>query len=115
MIDTRVTRRAVVQRIFSLFPAITSTQTTPRQVKHSSISLHPLMIRQLTGTEAGGQIASRITTCLNSAVAETDDRLATTDMGRKVGGAVPISLGGAGSTSNTMWPGRGLPSYQVAS
>jgi len=32
------------------------------------------------------------------------DRLATTDMGRKEGAAVPL-LGGAGSSSNTMWPG----------
>ena len=33
------------------------------------------------------------------------DRLATVDMGRKVGTAVPLSVGGAGSPSNTMWPG----------
>jgi len=34
------------------------------------------------------------------------DRLATIDMGQKVGAAVPLSMGGeAGSTSNTMLPG----------
>ena len=33
------------------------------------------------------------------------DRLATVDMGRKVGTAVSHSVGGAGSLSNTMWPG----------
>jgi len=40
------------------------------------------------------------------AVAEMGDRLATRDMGRKVGtAAVPLSVGGAGSPSKTMWPG----------
>ena len=38
-----------------------------------------------------------------SAVAETDDRLATIDMGRKV--RVAVHLRGAGSPSNTMSPG----------
>ena len=40
-----------------------------------------------------------------SAVGEIGDRLATIDrpMGRKLGGSAP--LGGAGSPSNTMWPG----------
>ena len=38
-----------------------------------------------------------------SAVAEMGDRLATIDMGRKLGGLCPF--GGAGSTFNTMWPG----------
>jgi len=33
------------------------------------------------------------------------DRLATIDMGRKVGAAVPLSVGEAGYPSNTMWPG----------
>jgi len=42
-----------------------------------------------------------------SAVAETDDRLSTIDMGQKWGAMPPFS-GGAGSPSNTMWP------YQVA-
>jgi len=32
------------------------------------------------------------------------DRLATIDMNRKVGGLCPF-LGGAGSPSNTVWPG----------
>jgi len=41
----------------------------------------------------------------NSAVDEMGDRLATIDMGRKEGAAVPISGGGAGFPSNTMWPG----------
>ena len=43
----------------------------------------------------------------NSAVTEMGERLASIDMGRKVRGAdVPISMGGgAGSPSNTMWPG----------
>ena len=39
------------------------------------------------------------------AVAGMGDRLATTDMGRKVGAAVSLSVGGAGSPSNTMSPG----------
>ena len=34
-----------------------------------------------------------------------DDRLAIIDMDRKVGAAVPLSVGGAGSPSNTMSPG----------
>ena len=37
----------------------------------------------------------------SSAVAEVGDRLATVDMGQKWGGAAV----GAGSQSNTMWPG----------
>jgi len=41
----------------------------------------------------------------SSAVAEMGDRLATIDMGRKVGAAVSLSVGGAGSPSNTMSPG----------
>jgi len=51
----------------------------------------------------------------SSAVAEMADGLATTDMGQKVGGgAVPLSVGGAGSPSNTMWPGprpTSIPSF----
>jgi len=42
-----------------------------------------------------------------STVAEMGDRLATTDMGRKLGGCAPYRR--AGSPSNTMWPGQGLP------
>jgi len=52
-----------------------------------------------------------------SAVAEMGDRLATIDMGRKEGAAVPLS-GGSWAPSNTMWPGpvgRHLAPYQVAS
>jgi len=42
----------------------------------------------------------------NLAVAEMGDRLATIDIGRKVGGAaVPLSVGEARSPSNTMSPG----------
>ena len=33
----------------------------------------------------------------------------------KWGTAVPLSLGEAGSSSNIMWLGRGLPLYQVVS
>ena len=39
--------------------------------------------------------------------------MATTDMGLKEGGAVPLSRS-AGNPSNTMWPAPVLP-YQVAS
>jgi len=42
-----------------------------------------------------------------SAVAEISDHLATVDMGRKLGGLCPFSWG-AGSLSNTMWPGPSL-------
>jgi len=38
-----------------------------------------------------------------SAVAEMGDHLAIIDMGQKLG-TVPLSGGGAGSPSNTMWP-----------
>ena len=38
-----------------------------------------------------------------SAVDETDDRLATTDIGQKLGAV--LWGGGAGSPSNTLWPG----------
>jgi len=41
----------------------------------------------------------------SSAVAEMGDRLATTDMGRKVGGCCAPFRGGAGYPSNTMSPG----------
>jgi len=44
------------------------------------------------------------------------DRFSTTGMGRKEGvAAVPLSGGGAGSPSNTMWPGRSLPPCEVSS
>ena len=38
------------------------------------------------------------------AVADMDDGLTTIDISRKVWDAVPLSVGGAGSPSNTMWP-----------
>jgi len=40
----------------------------------------------------------------SSVVAEVGDRLATIDVGQKVGAAVPLSVGGAESPSSTMWP-----------
>jgi len=53
---------------------------------------------------------------MGAAVAEMGDRLATTDMGRNVGGAVPPPLlGEKGSQLTRCRPGRGLPPYQVAS
>jgi len=52
----------------------------------------------------------------SSAVAEMDDRLATIDMRRKVGAAVPLSMGELGRPYLTQYVlGRGLPPYQVAS
>jgi len=51
----------------------------------------------------------------SSAVAEMGDRLATIDMGRKVGGAVPLSVGEPGPYLTQCRLGRGLPPYQVAS
>ena len=51
-----------------------------------------------------------------SAVAETGDRLATIDMGRKLGGCAPFFLGGgAGSHLVHCGLSRGLPPYQVSS
>jgi len=38
----------------------------------------------------------------SSAVAQLGDRLATIDMSRKVGAAVPLSVGGAGSPQHTV-------------
>ena len=40
-----------------------------------------------------------------SAVAEMGNRLATIDMGRKVGGGCCATFWGAGSPSNAKWPG----------
>jgi len=52
----------------------------------------------------------------SSALAEMGDRSAVIDVGRKVGAAVPLSMGGAGSSANTMSPSpRPIPPYQVAS
>jgi len=60
----------------------------------------------------------------SSAVAEMGDRLATIDVGRKVAAAVSLSVGTAGSPSNTVGQlgphltqcrlSGGLPLYQVA-
>jgi len=51
----------------------------------------------------------------SSAVAEMGDRGHNRHEPKRKGAAVPLSRGGAGSPSNTMWPGRGLLPYQVAS
>jgi len=40
----------------------------------------------------------------HTTVAEMGDRSAITDMGQNVGAAVSLSVGGANSPSNTMWP-----------
>jgi len=50
-----------------------------------------------------------------AAVAELDDRLATIDMGRKVGDAVPLSVVELGPHLTQCGLGRGLPPHQVAS
>jgi len=50
----------------------------------------------------------------SSAVAEMGDRLAAIDMGRKVGGAVPPSVGDIGPHLTQCHLGRGLPPDQVA-
>ena len=49
-----------------------------------------------------------------SAVAEMGDRLATIDMGRKLGGYVPFGAAGVDRHVTQCRLGRGLPSYQVA-
>ena len=51
----------------------------------------------------------------SSAVAEMGDRLATIDMGRKVGADVPLSVGELGSHLTQYRLRRGLPPYQVLS
>jgi len=52
---------------------------------------------------------------LTNAVAEMGDR-AKAKWAEKWGAADPLSVGGAGSPSNTMSPGpRPIPPYQVAS
>jgi len=48
------------------------------------------------------------------AVAEMGDRLATVDMGRKVGAAVALSVEELGPHLTQCRLGRGLPPYQVA-
>jgi len=47
------------------------------------------------------------------AEAEMGDRLATIDRPKSVGAALPLSIGGAGSLSNTI--SQGLSPYQVTS
>jgi len=49
------------------------------------------------------------------AVTEMGDRLATTDMSRKLGGCAPFFEGELGPHLTQRCLGRGLPSYQVAS
>ena len=51
----------------------------------------------------------------SSSVAEMGDRLATIDMGQKVGDAVPLSVGELGPHLTQYRMGRGLPLYQVTS
>jgi len=51
----------------------------------------------------------------SSTVAEMGDRLATIDMGRKVGAAVLLFVGELGPHLTQCSLGRGLPLYQVAS
>ena len=46
---------------------------------------------------------------------DPSSRLATTDMGQTLWGSAPFSGRGDGSPSDTMWPGRGLPAWQVSS
>ena len=52
-----------------------------------------------------------------SEVAEMGDHLATIDMGRKVGAALPLSVGGGSPTPHVTQcrMGRGPPAYQMAS
>jgi len=50
----------------------------------------------------------------SSAVADMGDRLATIDMGRKVGADVPLSIEDLGPNLTQCGLGRGLPPYQVA-
>jgi len=63
-----------------------------------------------------GVVPEQVEKDKSSAAAEMGDRLATTDMGRKVGRLLCPFREGAGSP-NTKWPrpSRGLFSYQVAS
>jgi len=51
----------------------------------------------------------------SSVVAEMGDHLVTIGMGRKVGAAVPLSVGELGHHLTQCGLGRGLPLYQVAS
>jgi len=73
------------------------------------------------GGQQSGYMVSRAFTWglkqeLSSSVVEMGDRLATIDMGRNVGAAVPLSVAGGGGLHLTQCGlGRGLPPYQVAS
>ena len=93
---------------------------SPRRSPHSSLSpIHTtlmrfpfvLSIRSGEAQATPGNILAKRTDLTSrdennnsSAVAEMGDRLATTDMDRKVKAAVP-PFWGAESPSNTMWPG----------
>ena len=57
---------------------------------------------------------SSILNTKSSAVAEMGNRLATIDMGQKVGAAVPLSVGELGPHLTQCGLGRALPAYQVA-
>ena len=62
-------------------------------------------------------VLGKMVSCANksSAVAEMGDRLATIDMGRKLGGSAPFLVGELGSHLTQGRLGRGLPPHQVAS
>ena len=51
------------------------------------------------------QVAKHVSSKSSAYVSEMGDRLATRDMGKKCGAAVPLSVVGTASPSNTMWPG----------
>jgi len=61
--------------------------------------------QKLTNSQEKQTAMKKLKTNKSSAVAEMGDRLAIIYMGRKVGPDVSLSVGGAGSPSNTMWPG----------
>jgi len=63
----------------------------------------------------GGDVACCQITLTTWPVAEMVDRLATIDMGRKIGVCCSLFHRGAGSHLTQCCLGRGLPSYQVAS
>jgi len=71
------------------------------------------VIRSKSDQQKLQSVLNLIKQVLIAAIAEMADRLATIDMGQKLA-AVPL-MGETGSPCNTMWPGRGIPSYQLAS
>jgi len=75
-----------------------------KEAQHPHFSAHPTVAKRSPTSVAAEQLCNR------SAVAEIGNRLATTDMGRKVGAAVPLSVRELGPTCRL---GRGLPPYQV--